>query len=257
MKTIELLYKQATVLFITFLVLLSCSEEDESFPLAASLTVVHGVPDAPAVHVNYFGRELEVLNFSINSTLGFRSGERFTIPANETRDVRFTYASDTTTEVLNRPVTLNVGQISTLFLLGDSANLSSVIIEDTGLQIFQDSLNGIRFINFSEDIGAVNVGLVDSSIAIGSGLSFSDATEFIEFDATLENSEYNFTFKNDADSVLASFRFQQYQIFDFPGFFFVNTLALRRNVTLALVGNADDGEGNSTLSVVRVNHFDQ
>ena len=250
MKTIN---KNLFVYCMMCLLLASCEDDIEGVPQPASLKMVHAAPGAPSVHVNYFG--VEDLNFSINPALAFGGNARYTIPAREARNIRFTYAADTAREVFNQELTLNPGQISTFFLLGDSANHSSVIIDDAGHRTFQDSLNAIRFINMSESVEAVNVGLADSSVVIATDLSFSNATEFIEFDATLENQTYTFTFKNDEGSVLSSYEFRQYEVFDFPGFFFVNVKALRKNVTLALVGAPDDGAGNSTLQVVQVNHF--
>ncbi len=247
-----------TISGIALLGLMSCENgDDNDFPQAASLTVVHGAVSAPEVHVDYFGEELEVLDFSINPTLAFGSTGRFTIPADKTRAVGITYASDTTSVVLEDEVSLRAGEITSLFLLGDSLNLRSEAIETIGLERLNDSINAIRFINLTEDVASLNIGIQDSTVTLGSDLSFADPTDFIPVDATLENPNYLFTFTNEQDEVLASFNFEQYTIFDFPGFFFVQTLALRRNVTLALVGELDDGEGNSTLQVVRLNHFEE
>ena len=242
-------------LFTACLLLTSCSDEDESFSQAASLKVVHAASGAPPVHVDYFGPELENLNFSINRTVSFASSSRFTIPANEVRDLRFTYASDTTTEVFVDEINLEAGEIATYFLLGDSANLTSAIIQDTGHKTFADSANAVRFVNMAEGVESLNIGIQDSTIELASGLGFSQGSDFIEVDATLSNVEYTFEFKDDQDSVLTTFRFRQYSVFSFGGTVFISVRALRDNVTLALIGQADDGEGNSTLRVVQVNNF--
>ncbi len=240
---------------LTAILFFSCSEEDENdFLQAGSLKVVHAASGAPPVHVDYFGANFNV-NFSINPTLAFATSERFTIPANERRDLRFAYASDTTTEVFMDEISLEAGQIVTYFLLGDSANLSASMIMDTGHKTFTDSANAVRFINMAEGVESLTIGIQDSTVALASSLGFSQGSDFIEVDATLQNENYVFTFKDDSDSLLTSFNFRQYQVFNFPGFFFVNTFALRDNVTLALVGKADDGDGNSALQVVQVNNF--
>jgi len=234
------------------LIMTACSEEGPNdFPRAASLTVVHAAAGVPAVHVEYFGDELEALDFSINPTLAFGDNDRFTLPANESRTLNFIPASDTTSVVFKEEISLQDDAIATYFLLGNSDNLSSRTIETRGLQRLTDSVNAIRFINMAEGVTSLNIGIRDSTVTLGSDLSFAAPTEFIEVDARLENENYIFTFKDAQDTELATFNFQQYRIFDFPGFFSVQTLALRRNVTLALVGRLDD----NTLEVVQINHF--
>jgi len=242
---------QITLSCIALWVFSSCEGDDPDFPESGSLTVVHAAAGAPAVHVDYFGDELEEFNFAINPTLEYAANDRFAIPADEPRTLGFTFASDTTTVVLEEPIHLRAGEITTFFLLGDSDNLSSRMIETVGLQRFTDSVNAIRFINMAEGVPSLNIGIRDSTVTLGSDLSFAEATEFIEVDARFENENYIFAFKDTQGTELATYDFQQYRIFDFPGFFFVQTLALHRNVTLALVGRVDDG----TLQVVQINHF--
>lgn len=231
--------------------LMACEDENGGFPQAASLKVVHAVPGAPEVHVDYFG--MESLNFSKNPTLNFGSNERYTLPVGVSRDIRFTYAADTTRQVLSQQVMLDPGQISTLFLLGDSSNLSTVMVEDLGLRSLRDSVNTVRFVNMSEETGTIRVELADESNVVAPGLAFANATDFMEVDATLENPSYTYTFIDSEDNVLASYTLEQFQVFIFPGFPpFVTVRTFQKNVTLALVGEADDGEGNNTLQVIRV-----
>ena len=231
--------------------LLSCSEEERTFPTAASLKVVHAASGAPAVHINYFGPELENLNFSKNRELDFGASQRFTIRANQPRNLKFTYESDTTREVYNEDLVLEPGEILTYFLLGDSANLTSSIIVDEGHQVFSDSSNAVRFLNMAEGVDQLNVGILESSVQLSSGLAFSQASEFILVDATLQNPNYVFTFKSQEDSTLATFNFSQYLVSGSLVF----TRSYQRNATFALIGKSDDGEGNSTLQVVQINNF--
>ena len=239
------------VAFIFF----SCSEEERTFAQSASLSVVHAASGAPSVHVDYFGETLDQLNFSINPTLAFASSNRFVIPSNEARPLVFTYASDTTTEVFSESVSLEPGQIATFYLVGDSANLSSRLINDTGFVTFSDSANAVRFINLAEGVESLNIGIQDSTATLASSLAFGDATEFITVDATLENERYTFTFNDPEGNQLTTFRFDQWLVFNFPGSFFASPITFRKNVTFVLVGQADDGEGNSTLQVARVDNF--
>lgn len=234
----------------------SCGEEDQVIPQSASLTVVHAVTGAPALHVDYFGEDIEGLNFSINPAISFGTNEKYTIPAEVIRTIELTYAADTTTPVLSEDLSFVAGEIGTFFILGDSANLSSILIEDVGLQTLRDSLNSIRFINLAEGIENLNIGLADSTIEIASNLAFGEKTDFIEFEARLANESYDLTFKNSEDSVLSSFNFRQWQVFIFPDsppFIFERTF--RKNLTLALVGKPHDRQGANTLQVIRIDNF--
>lgn len=229
---------------------LACEDEPIEINQTASLKVVHAIADAPELYVNTFN---ENVMFSNLLTLPFGQFERYTFLAEEERDLTFVYEGDTTRQVFLEQVNLRAGQISTLFLIGDSANISTTLVEDVGLKTLKDSLNAIRFINLAEGVNSLKIGLADSSITIAQGLAFDNSTDFIEFDATLENIAYNFTFKNEADSVLTTFRYEQFFVFPFPGFDpFVTSLY--DNVTLALVGKSDDGIGNSTLQVIKIDH---
>lgn len=228
----------------------ACEDENGNFPRAASLKIVHAIPNAPKVHVDYFG--MENLNFSVNPTLGFRLNERYTLPAGVMRDIRFTYEVDTSNVVFQQQMVLEEGQISTLFLLGDSANIFSTVINDIGMRTLRDSVNAIRFGNMVEDIGAINVGLEDSSILRASDLAFSNTSEFIEFDATLENPSYTFVFRNEIDSVLAEYKLNQNSKLVFPGFPPIVSIAtLQKNLSLVLIESVNV-DGNTIYQVVRV-----
>ena len=60
---------------IPCMVATACGEDEYSFLQAVSLKVVYAISDAPPVHVNYFGGDI---NFATNPTLGFGSDERYT-----------------------------------------------------------------------------------------------------------------------------------------------------------------------------------
>ena len=222
-----------TLIVILSLALSACEENEIIVEEpAASLSVVHAASGAPPVHVDYFGETIEQLDFSINPTLSFASSNRFVIPSNETRALGFTYASDTTNVVFEEEVTLAPGQIATYFLLGDSLNLSSRLIDDAGLVTFRDSTNAVRFINLAEGVQSLNIGIQDSTATVASSLAFGDATEFITVDATLENERYDFTFKNEADSTLTTLGFDQWRVLRFGPRVFVFEQTCRTNVTL-------------------------
>ena len=120
-----------------------------------------------------------------------------------------------------------------------------------GFSTFNPCLNAVRFINMAEGVASLNIGIQDATVELASGLQFGQHSEFIEIDATLDNVSYTFTFKNQSDSILSTFRLDQYR-FRFGRIF---PLVLNRNLSFALVGKADNDEENNTLSVVRINNY--
>lgn len=240
------------LLVVILLGIISCSDDQEQvFPPSGSLKVVHGAMNAPGVHIGYFNSENEIV-YSANPILSFGRTQRFTIPADEERSVRFVNSNDTTSTILNTELNLKAGQIITLFLTGDSIELSATLIGDIGHTTIRDSINTVRFVNMTSDVNSLNVSLDGSDTNIASDLTFSQPTDFIEFDATLENLNYTFNFINGSGDIISSFQLRQF--FVIPGrppF----VLTFRKNITLALVGAEDDGEGNNTLRVIQVNNF--
>ena len=245
----KIFYKQTLLLFVSCLLFGSC-EEENSFPQAVALKVVHAASGAPAVHINYFGRDID--NFSVNPTLRFGANERFTLPARETRNIRFSYASDTTTEVYASQIDLEAGQISTLYLVGDSANLSSFVLPET-FRNYSDSVFGVNFVHAAGDLEAVAIraiqtdreGLNDTTM-VSLSLAPQTATGFSQYEATARIQEYNFQFLDASDEILVSFR--------------IDPLRRRRekvfrNITIPLIGMADDDPGNSTLQAVQIDNF--
>ena len=241
----KLLKQSLSLLAVAFL-FLRCEEEND-FTTASSLKVVHAAT-APQVHVNYFGTELL---FSSNPTLGYTEWERYTLPAEEPRALTFTYASDTNRQVLSEVVTLAAGEISTYYLLGDSANLTGFLLEDgfpiSPTETEADSIVNVRFINLSRDAGTVNVATLRFDGTIVSGLDFQQDSDFIAFSATTTDSTYVFQFKDPSDQVLASASLDPIPSRGVKPVF--------KSLTYALIGQADDGEGNDTLQIMPIEHY--
>ena len=243
-------YTQLIMLFALCSLLMACESEDGSFSQAATLRVVHTVPDAPSVHVNYFG--FDELNFSVNPVLRFGRNQRYTVAANELRDVRFTYASDTTQVVYNREITLDPGQVATFYLAGDSAGLSGFLLTET-FQNYTDSVFGVSFVHAANDPETVSVraiqvaagGLTDTT-SVEAPLTLEAATDYIQFEATAGVEGYTFQYLDVADSVLASFTIDPLR---------TGREKVFRNITLPFIGSLDDGTGNSTLSVTLIDNF--
>ena len=251
-KMKRILQNQLVVVLLC-MVFLSCDDGNEEFPLAATLKVVHAASGVPDIHVDYFGSQGDMFTFNANRPLRFSAGERFTIPANEARTLRFTYATDTTVEVFSDNVQLEAGQITTYYITGDSAILSGFLLTET-FQNYTDSVFGVNFVNAATDLANVGLRVIQTDTAgvndttivfstIGSGTS----TGFGQYEATGRIEEYTFEYINASDSVLADFS--------------IDPLRRRRekvfkNITVPLIGTPDDGEGNSALRTTGFDNFD-
>ncbi len=222
-----------TVLFVA---MAACSSDDNDFVPVVSLKVVHSAVDAPALHVDYFGRDTAI-TYSINPALSFGSNDRFTVAAGENRNILFVNSQDTTSTVLSTTVNLPAGNISTLFLTGRDSNVNTLLLEDQLLQ-HSDSTAGIRFINLAPDSQNL-VFEADQGISPVS-LGFEEATGFQEVDATASNGSYNFEIQDASGNVLTTYS---------------TTAPVFRNTTLAIIGLVDDGAGGNSLQVVRVDSF--
>lgn len=229
---------------------LACEEDTSEIAGVTSLKVVHAADDAPAVYVNHFN---EAITFSNYPVVRFGDFERYTIEAGEVTNLTFTYENDTTRQVFSEAVILEAGQISTFFLVGDSANLAGFQLADTGLETLTDSINAVRFVNLAEDVGTINTGLADSTVTLANNLDYRGASNYIKVPANADFTEHTFTFKNQSDSVLSSFRLRQ--LFKRRPTDPFRPLVFRKSLILALVGRANDGGGNSTLQVVQINNF--
>jgi len=235
-------YKIVVLLLISNLVL-SC-EDDNRFPnLATSLKVFHAAVDAPAVHVDYFNTDIA---FATNPILAFGSSTRLTLPPEEQREILFISAEDTLSQLLSTTVSLPRGEIGTLFLAGQGENIEGLFLEDN-IPVLTDSLVGVRFINLSPDSGPISVNLTGEAGNLSSGLNFKDASGYQELTATSDIASYSFEFKDLDGNVIATSSVALFPFFQQP--------LVRRNLTLALIGLADDGSGGSSLAISRINNY--
>ena len=237
------LHKLTLLLLIGSSLLTAC-EDDDSIQQAASLRIVHAVPGAPAVHVNYFG--VDNLDFSVNPTLSYGTENRYTLPAGEARNVIFTYSEDTTRQVFSQEITLEAGAMGTFFLTGDSANLAGFMLTNE-FQNYADSIFGASFIHASADIEPVSVrsialdtaGIADT-LLLASDVTFQAQTPFFEFDASSKVGDHTFQFLDATGAVLGNIKVPQFAFQSMPLF---------KNITICLIGDEDSPE------VIRIDNF--
>ena len=246
----KILYQQILLLLIACVIFISCDEDGNDFFQAASLQVVHAASGAPPVHVDYLQRDR--LNFLINPVLGFGSDDHFTLPANEARNIRFTFAEDTTREAFSKEIILEAGEMATFFLTGDSAQLSGFRIAQT-FRNYTDSVFGVSFVHAANDLGEVSVKVIQTDTAginetleIVTSLTPETSTAFSQYESTGRIDLYTFQYLNASDSVLASFS--------------IDPLLSRRekvfrNISVPLIGSPDSGDGTSTLKIIQLDNF--
>ena len=231
------------VLIITVLIFMGCEEEAGIGFTAANLKVFHGAVDAPAVHVNYFGRDMTFFN---NPALFYNQDERFTLPPGISREVKIVNADDTLAQLLSTAITLEAGDIGTLFLVGQGEEIRGLFFNES-LPTLTDSLTGVRFIHLSSDSGPVSVTLSGQDGNLTSDLSYLDDSGYLELDARRQVGTYVFEFRDGDDNIIGT---ASLEVIPERG-----TNAVFKYHTFALTGLNNDGNGGNSLSVQRINYY--
>lgn len=221
----------------------ACEEDDNSPQAISSLKIVHAVTNAPPIHVNYFG---ENINFAGNPALVFSEDARYTLPANLDRTIVFTSVEDTLNSVYQQSVNFNVGDIHTLFLTGQGENIEGLLLKDQLLTL-SDSAVGVRFINLSPNIGTISVDFGNESDPVISDLGFRESSDFIKLPATKDIGAYLFEFKDNEGNMQASANFNP-----LPR---AGRKPIFRNITFVLLGLVEDEGGISPLGVSQIDHY--
>ncbi|MGJ8734784.1 MAG: hypothetical protein ACSHW4_16630, partial [Cellulophaga sp.] len=148
--------------------------------------------------------------------------ENFSIDADTERSVEIVPESDTLNTIYSELLSLK--GIHSLYLLGDSENVESLLLEDNVKQ-FTDSIVGIRFINLSNVSGAIDIGVAGETAHVISGLDYKSYTDYIEFPAKAVDGSYAFEFKDASGNVLKSVTFNPLD---------EENVSVKKNLTLAL-----------------------
>ena len=220
--------------------LLSCGDDDNHPIPTAAIKIINATVEAGLIMPKNF-------DFNISNRAGtaipFGGSERFTLPANTPTDLLLVKADDTLTTVLNETVNFEEGTIYSFFAAGRFPNVESVLIRDEFIN-YQDSTFGVRFVNMSPDSEALSVRISDTMANVVTDLGYKGASTFSPLPATGQGGTYTFEFVNENDEVLAATSFDP-----------ISERAVFQNVTLALVGLADDGTGGNSLFVTTIDHF--
>lgn len=230
--------------------LCGCSDSDDGIEPVATLRIVNAIQDVGTIQLREFEGNTVFFN---TTTISYRANGRFAFAPNTPVNLTVVPESDTLDIILSETLTMeNAGDINTLFLLGDSMRVETLVIQDEFVN-YQDSVFGVRFINLSADSQPVTVrnilenseGERDTTL-VTTDLAFKFATPFSMFSAEGIVVEHIFQFLDADGNVLASETLPEQFFLPLPRF---------NNFTFGLVGRTDDGSGGSGLSVLQIAHF--
>ena len=237
-------YRQLLIGSVTCICLIACDDDDTDFAGAASLKVVHAIPGAPEIQINYLD---ENIPFATNKAFGFGETKRYTLVTGETAVLRFNFVTDTTRQVFHQDVNLKAGEIATLYLKGDSTNLSSIFSIDSFAN-YPDSVFGVNFVHGADGLGPVSIrsisldnsGMSDTTTLVSMPASGS-VSDFFQLKATKRIDRYAFQYLDGSDSVLASLEVEPLKD---------RSSKVFKNITLPLIGSPGEG-----ASIIEIDNF--
>lgn len=202
------LIKYITV-FVLFLIMVSCSKENNIPKGTASLTIINAIPGSNKLVTNFsdnyelsnhyaFANTLPYNTFNIYHVFNSYSGmQKLTL-------YQFPDTLPKSTPLFNLILDLPIGSIHTLFLAGTVSSPDTLFVADHApYHSLLDSVTGIRFINLSPGSSPISVniqGEADGSEV--NSLSYKEITDFKNYAATADVSSYTFEFKDAATGEL-------------------------------------------------------
>lgn len=213
----------------------SCKKLDLKGAPLSSLKIINTVTNGPAVRL---GNNATII-IDNNSYSDFT-----VIPGNP--DIYIWPITDSSKPYYNsvKNVTMNNGEIYTLFLGGDTNNVASQLVKEN-LPYRADSTAGIRFINLSPGSPNVKVKIAATGEVAFDNVAYQQLTEFKSYPATSANTSYRFqVFNANTDELITSINMSGSSLSSFVPRF--------RNVTLVLRGIVG---GSPNAGITRVNHY--
>ena len=224
---------------------ISCEENEPIIIPAGTVKIVHAVDGAgPVRFLNFAGS----ISFSSPTEIDFGSNARYTVPSDRPTPLKVVPVSDTLNVLLEESLSVPAnGSISTLFLLsGSNGGVQSFQIPDDIIIPIIDSIAGVRFANLSLDTNEIAVGISGNNQNEVEGLSYQEFSDYVAFPAKSSDGTYTFEFRDAMGTVLTGTTLDPLQ---------TGNVASKKNLTFALIGRMDDGTGNNTLQVARINNY--
>lgn len=165
-------YKLAAILFVSALLFVGCSDDDDNptTPVAqnANVKVVHASPDAPGV-------DLLVDDQVAGSNLTYPNNTGYLEVPEGTRNIKVN-VTGTSTTVIQADLPILGDKNYSVFAVDAVANLSPIVIEDD-LSAPAAGNSHVRFIHLSPDAPAVDITLTDGTVVFGN-YDFKEYSDF-------------------------------------------------------------------------------
>lgn len=226
---------QLTLLLISILFLISCEKNPSEIIPLASLKIVNTVTSGYPVKLGSYST---VVNNNAHADFVLRPGnpEIYVYPATDSLHPYYNNSKSTT---------VNEGEISTLFLTGDTISPEGIMVKEN-LPVRIDSVAGVRFINLSPGSPAVKVVLSTSNTVSEFGdIAYKQLTDFKSYPALSTNTSYKFEVRDAATDILIT-------SITMSGTSLTSFVPRFRNVTLVLRGIV---AGSPSAGITRVNHY--
>jgi hypothetical protein len=179
------------ILFVAVLVFVACKKDSISIKPLASLTVTNVVVNGPAIRV---GSNLTQVANNNWKQLGLMAGEN---------DLYIWPVGDSAKPFYTDPKFFaDEGSVYSLFLAGQSPNVSGVVIKDD-IPFHTDSTCGVRIINLVPNSTPLNISLSNSpAVNEVSDLGFQQYTDFKIYPAKASNVSYTFQIRKASDNTI-------------------------------------------------------
>jgi hypothetical protein len=241
MRTLRLIVAAAAVLLVATI---AC-KKDKIVPSLASITVVNAMAESNSI-VPKLGSDTAGSYYngpSSNSTMVKVNygASRLYSPVAGVTPLLIVPFTDTTFKIFNGSLTLNSGDIFSLFFSGDTAHADTMLVRDN-IPYYADSSVGVRFVNLAQGGKALTINLTtDTTQTEFPVLSYKGITDFKKYNASsIVGKNYKFQVRDQAsNTILMTYTW---------------TFTMYKNVTLVIAGSTDPAS-TTPLKVFSVNNF--
>jgi hypothetical protein len=240
------LIKYITFGIISIGLAISCTREFNSVkpvPISA-VTIVNGVINSNPLLADLSGADSIVAYFYTTQQIRYGSFFEYSIPSGKVPANVF-QVSDTDVSFFSGILNLQPQAIYSLYLSSSDTtgkNIDTLFLQDDPpYHSDTDSTAGIRFINLSKGSNPMSVdiqGNVNGSEV--SSLAYQAITNFKNYQATLEITQYNFEIRDAASGNLLTT--------------YTYTTAPFQNITIAVIGS-EDTTATVPISVMQINNY--
>ena len=223
---------------------LSCKKEFnnvKTVPISA-ITIVNAVVNANPLVADFSGADSVAAFYSTTTQIGYGSFYEYSLPSSKTPAAVY-QLSDTTNPFYKETINLQPDGVYSLFLSGaDTNHVDTLLTQDNPpYHSNADSTAGIRFVNLSTGSSPISIDIQgESNGSEASSLAYQAITNFKNYPATQEVTQYNFEIRDAASGNLITT--------------YTYTTAPFQNITIAIIGS-EDPSVNVPVSVIQVNNY--